>query len=221
MDTLIIGIGHRARQGKDTAARVIHEAFPRETKLYGFADALYALCRIQGMRGKDGRRLQDVGETFRTPGAIDVAGVEVRTHRNFWVEVLLDRIATDRPAVALITDMRHTTEAAICEVRIKVERVDAEGRPWLATDRDPHHVSETALADYKGWTHVLRNVDGDQIGFEEQAVDLGRRIIVAAEAERQIGRQIAKTLGNEACRPASQASQTGSIPVARSSLFPE
>jgi hypothetical protein len=33
-----------------------------------------------------------------------------RTDRNLWVQIL-DRIATERPAVALITDMRHTNEA--------------------------------------------------------------------------------------------------------------
>jgi hypothetical protein len=176
METLIVGLGHRSRQGKNTAADIIHEAYPRETRIYGFADALYALCRIQGMRGKDGRRLQETGEDFRTPGCAMVGEVLVWTHRNFWVEVLLDRIATERPAVALIADMRHVNEAIVCEARVKVERVHADGSPWLVTDRDPNHISETALADYRDWTHQLRNVDGDRAGFEAQVLAFYREL---------------------------------------------
>ncbi len=41
-----IGFGHRARQGKDTAARAIHYAFPRDTHILGFADALKAYARV-------------------------------------------------------------------------------------------------------------------------------------------------------------------------------
>lgn len=173
---IFIAFGNKARQGKGTAARVIHEAFPRETKVYGFSDAVYTLCRLRGMRGKDAPMLQQVGEAYRQPGTLIIDEQHVQTHPNFWVDLLLDRIAFDRPAVALIEDMRHANEAAVCHYRVRVTRTAINGKPWFAPDRDPAHISETALDDYAGWTHRLTNVENHQGKFASDVLDMYRAI---------------------------------------------
>lgn len=177
--TLIIGFGNKARQGKNAAAEAIHAAYPRETKIFGFADDLYAVCRAQGMQGKDARRLQETGERFRQDGHVEIAGVQVRTHRRFWIDRLLDRVAIERPPVALVIDVRHVEEAEACDVAIKVSRFHADGRQWLADDRDPHHISETALDEFTGWDYKLVNVDGLRAGFEARVLSVYRDLRVA------------------------------------------
>lgn len=153
---ICIGFGHKARQGKGRAATVIHHAYPAETCVMGFADALYAHCRVtHGMRQKDGRLLQAEGERLRQLHGED-----------FWVRVALDRLADDPPAVALFYDARHLSEMAVCHERVRVERWHPDGRRFIAGDRDPTHISETALDGYHGWTQTFRNVTGARDAFD-------------------------------------------------------
>lgn len=164
----IIGLGHKARQGKDTLGRFIaQEAAKREmhVRVYGFADALRSYCRVAfGMRKKDAPLLQVVGtDVFR------------RVDPSIWCRVLMDTIDEQQPDLAIITDVRFPNEADIVKANggklIKVSRVYADGGPWVADDRPSNHASETALNHYREWDVVFGNVEGRRADLERAAAD--------------------------------------------------
>jgi hypothetical protein len=214
MQTTIIGIGNKARHGKNVVADVFAAAAPGDVRLYSWAGALKAFCRVAlGMREKDGRLLQLVGtDYFRLGHKGRVAAIDalrgtpafeplralygVLEHDpDIWVRVLLDTIAEDAPRYAVIPDTRFPNEAAACDITVNVtrwQRIAASacrtcGRegtdhpfrhpfmpidicretPFVTADRDPHHVSETAL-DAWAWTYCIRN-DGTLDDLKEQA----------------------------------------------------
>lgn len=153
--TLLIGIGHKARVGKDTVAWMLVDALRTEgvdARRYGFADALKAVCRVEyGMREKDAPLLQRVGVAYRD-------GSRACRHNNsalilphalpptpdVWVTALLDTIAEDAPSVAIIPDTRFKNELeAIRTAGGLYVRVDRPNRP--DTGRDDTHISEVDL----------------------------------------------------------------------------
>ena len=152
---LVIGIGHKARQGKDTAARAIIKECAAQglyAKQYGFCDALKAYCRVLGMREKDAPLLQTVGtNVFR------------HLDPDIWIRILQDTLREQQPDVAVITDVRFPNEVegirALGGKVIKVVRVDENWQPWVSPDRDPNHESEIALDSYKGWDAEFESLD--------------------------------------------------------------
>lgn len=149
----VVGFGHRARHGKDSAAQFIGEAYPKDVRRFSFADALYAHCRIEhGMTRKDGPLLQRVG----------VAKREIDPH--VWIRALYWAIADNPRPIVLITDVRFKNEAAFVKrlggVCIKVERRLSSGELYVAADRDPNHVTETDLAIH-AWDEVITNREGE------------------------------------------------------------
>lgn len=154
----IIGIGHRARQGKLTVAKAIHCAMPAQSWIFSFADALKAHCRVNlGMTVKDSALLQKEGCRFRET-----------VHPDFWFKILWHSIAEFAPDygahLILIQDVRFPNEAewikSMGGYLIKVVRHNADGSPFVAPDRDPHHISETALDRFTDWDAVVRAGSG-------------------------------------------------------------
>lgn len=167
-DKVYIGIGYKARQGKNEVASAIHDIYPRETAILGFADALKTLCRCEyGMTRKDPPLLQRIGEERR------------RFDPNYWVNILACTAADLEAPYILIPDTRHLNEVDFCKangVVIKVTRVDALGNPIRAKDRDPHHISETALDGYDGWDYCLVNAEGKLTDTQQFARIIFRKI---------------------------------------------
>jgi hypothetical protein len=159
--TLVIGLGHRARHGKDTAAQILGAKYG--ARRFSFADDLYAVCRVlHGMTGKDAPLLQRVG-------------VEMRTRdENVWIRSVYSKILADRPSVAVITDVRFPNEFAFVKalggVCWKVERRMPDGSLFVDPSRPATHISETAL-EGAAWDRVLVNPDGESFRF--QAAVLG------------------------------------------------
>lgn len=153
----VLGMGHKARHGKDFLAKslVMHcNARGIFAKQYGFADALRAYCRVAfGMREKDAPLLQVVGtDIFR------------KRNPDIWVRVLEDTLLEQQPEVAVITDMRFPNEADMIKrlggSTIDVQRITVTGQPYVATDRDPNHPSETALDGY-AFDRIVIAMSGD------------------------------------------------------------
>jgi hypothetical protein len=137
----LIGFGHKARHGKDYAAKIIHEAFPAVTQRFAIADGIRMLCRTQyGMTEKDAPLLQRIGTEWRDkdPGV--------------WIRALHYQIAEVKPAFALITDIRMRSEAdwitQMGGVLVKVTRFNDDGTPYVDPSRDPQHITETDLDGY-------------------------------------------------------------------------
>lgn len=176
MKSLLVGIGHKAHQGKDTLGWMIHEELPRHSRVYGFSDAIKAYCRVVGlMRGK------------KDPELLQTIGLAMRNHTaNKWIACLEYRILEESPPIAIITDMRYTNEANWITqnngITIKVSRFSSSTDSiMLANDRSNHHPSEIDLDDYSFNRHV-KNIDGDLdrlwIAASKLTVELKARVSV-------------------------------------------
>lgn len=146
----VIGLGHRARNGKDSVASWFMTYHPQRSRIYGFADALKMHCRVEhGMTEKDGPLLQRVGGAFRDKDP------------EVWIRALYYRLNEERPSYAFISDVRHTNEAEFVKslggVLIRVSRFLPDGTPFIDPSRDPNHPSECELQDYTGWDYTIKN----------------------------------------------------------------
>lgn len=153
-DVRWLGIGHKARHGKDTAARLIHTLQPAKSVVMSFADDLKAFCRARyGMAEKDGNLLQKVGHAVRQQDA------------DHWVKCIYARakeaVAGRKTLLVIVPDVRMKNEAAFIKLMggtlIKVERLDENGALFIDKDRDPTHNSEVDLDAYTAWDYVLHN----------------------------------------------------------------
>lgn len=183
--SVIVGFGHVARAGKDTAANaLVHRLGFRRV---GFADPLKALAYgtdflLDASRAGFGPlRISDVvrpgdattwekakndyDETRRFLEALGLAGREV-LGADVWVDALLDSLgASDR---IVIPDVRYPNEAIAIQARGGiVVRVD---RPWHSAD-PAARPSEAHLLDWHGWDDVLVN-DGGTSELRNKAVRL-------------------------------------------------
>jgi hypothetical protein len=155
----VIGLGHKARHGKDTAAKVLIGEF-EGVERFAFADDLYAVCRVlHGMIGKDAPLLQRVGVELREKDP------------EIWVRSVYSKIVAARPAVAVITDVRFPNELAFVHALggecWKVERELGDGAIYVDPSRPATHISETAL-DAAAWDRVIVNPDGDLERFRRR-----------------------------------------------------
>lgn len=167
---LVLGLGHKARHGKDSCAAAMVASDPLNVMRFGFADALYDYCRIEhGMTDKDPALLQRVG-------------VQMREERDplIWINAVYQKIRDKRPRVAVVSDVRFQNEAdfikAVGGYTIKIdrrlpvdrlqgiergpdrvaERTRLHDAPFQSPDRDPNHVSEIELDGYS-WDLTITN----------------------------------------------------------------
>jgi hypothetical protein len=145
----VIGFGHKARHGKDTAVAAIVTAIPGAMR-FSFADDLYAVCRVlHGMTTKDAPLLQKVGLGMRE--TVDPA---------VWIKAVYAKILEHRPRIALISDVRFPNEMAFVKAlggtTVKVERRNERGGLFIDPSRPADHPSETALDDAE-WDVTLTN----------------------------------------------------------------
>lgn len=168
-DTIIIGLGHKARHGKDSAARILIEHYPALVRRYGFADDLYAVARVtKGMTAKDPVLLQTLGVEYRDRDL------------NTWIRSLYWKLATDQPRIAVITDVRFRNEAKFIRdqggLLIRISRLDGDGKPFVDQSRPADHPSETDLDAYP-WDTTIVNRDRQMLAFRQDVIDRVRPLI--------------------------------------------
>ena len=161
----VIGLGHKARQGKDLTASMIIDRLGSKALRIGFADALYAVARVEhGMTTKDAPLLQRLGtEVYR------------QRDPEIWVRTVYYTLLDKRPPVAVLTDVRFPNEAQFVKdlggTLIKVERFTEDGTtPHRDPSRSLTHPSETSLDDYAGWDITIQNTTG-KMDLLEDSVD--------------------------------------------------
>jgi hypothetical protein len=165
----LIGFGHRARQGKNTAAQAVLESLPLATEvhMYAFADALKrevrTLCAKYGGQWELIRAWQEEGvmppsvhfEEPKPRSLLQWYGTEFRRKQDpeVWVKRLRKTLEEHNPDVALITDVRFPNEAEYIKQQggtlIKCVRTTA------ADVEVAEHWSEAALDSFTGWDFVL------------------------------------------------------------------
>ena len=133
-----------------------------------------------GLRDKDGGFLQENGNILPLPEWVQYDweapmddpncpygkqrtllqwwGTEFRRNVNpdYWVNKVAERIADEKPEIALITDVRFPNEVAFCQKYGNAIKVDRPSLPSLRGAAGVH-VSELALADFQGWDDVIIN----------------------------------------------------------------
>jgi hypothetical protein len=186
-NTLIIGLGHKARHGKDTAAEHIAATYgdKYQIKCYAFADNLKAefydaTCQRNHPYWRSGVAPSGFDSVHMRKSAItkqekvawcnenksvtgphlQVYGTEFRRKQNnfYWVDALRAEIEHDSPQIALIKDTRFPDEG----VFVKSEGgyvVKCERRGFLDPNRDPNHISETALDSWP-FDFIVSAADG-------------------------------------------------------------
>lgn len=158
---MLIGLGYKARSGKDTVARHLRD-YHRFTHTW-FAQPLKAAVeQLFGLsREQTYGDLKEVPDAFwqDTPrNILQRFGTECmrKGYRDdFWVKVMQRKIYSWKPTIedVVISDVRFPNEAQAVK--------DWDGQLWLI-DRPGNagagpHASETALDGWKGWDHVIVN----------------------------------------------------------------
>jgi hypothetical protein len=153
---LLIGLGNKARSGKDCAASAAVDYYQNQrdtakkhdrislapvAQTFRFAEALYEECRQNhGMTDKDAKLLQQVGTEYRDKDPLH------------WIKKCFEKIDTSAVEIALISDVRYLNEAAFIKYRggylINVVRLNSDGSQFIATDRPADHPSEIELDGY-------------------------------------------------------------------------
>jgi len=174
--TLLVGFCGRARHGKDWLAAEVHAALPRDTKVYSLANALKVYARVAGlMTKKDGPLLQALGtEVFR------------RVRPNVWIDVIKYTIEEEQPRVAHIADVRFVNEHDWIKnqdgLTYKVQRLNADGTPYLDLARNASHASECQMDTIKEelFDGTVIATSGDLKTLAEAArliaIDIARRM---------------------------------------------
>jgi hypothetical protein len=170
-NTLVIGLGHRARHGKDQTAAFMVDALRSagyDARRYGFADALYGYCRTHlGMTSKDAPMLQRVGVEKRAEDP------------NIWIRQVALKIADDQPVVAIIPDTRFINEGTFVRAwggaLVKVMRFDANGEAFVDPSRPADHPSEVQ-GESITWDRVVMN-NGTMGWLQAQAVTIAHELV--------------------------------------------
>lgn len=156
---LIIGFGHKAQVGKDTAADWLRMyGFQR----VGFADSLKETCRAafgftqEQLYGSE-KMIVDAYWDMTPVEALQKVGTNLFRDgfdEDFWVKSAVKKINKLRRVV--ISDVRFPNEVeAIHDLGGIVIRVDRPNRP--DTGRDPNHPSETALDGIEYYDSLILN----------------------------------------------------------------
>lgn len=192
---ILIGIGAKARQGKNFVANYMKAEADRyvridpllvsKTKLYAFADELKLYCKEH--HDELVPKWQLTHQTKQLPGfkedpiygctpILQWYGTNVarKSDPDTWVKALANRLINEGPEIAIVTDVRFPNEAAYIKEKgghlIEVIRQGKDGEQYLDPGRDPKHESETALDEYDGWDFVIVAKDGDLKGLKAKSV---------------------------------------------------
>jgi len=163
---MIIGLGHKARSGKDTVAEFLVNQYGFEP--ISFAKALKHTCKALFDLTDDqvfGDKKLEV-DTFWgvTPVRLQqVLGTDIIRENfdaNHWVKIVEKKVTESPDINWVITDMRFENEANwVKRMGGTTIRVDRELELRGDIGRDPNHVSETALDDYTDWDWIIDNND--------------------------------------------------------------
>lgn len=197
---IIIGLCGKRGVGKDTAGAVLQQLGYRR---YAFADALKA--EVASRFGlhigwlhhpvlKDAPLSRDltlrlgipedwIGPRGITPREIMQrwADVRKRERRDYWLRRVVERMRVERPAKAVITDVRYPEEAAALRGVpgadtwiVRIDRVRGRAAPARAYAADMH---DSERVERVRVDHRIVNTDGDLRGFR----DLVRSLALAME----------------------------------------
>ena len=162
--TILIGLGHRARSGKDTAADFLVANYG--FKKIAFADLLKKV--VNDMHGWDHRHaygdLKEVVDEFwgysprHAYQKVGTEGVRSVLRDDFWIMAawrIIQRLTKEGVVGVVVTDVRFPNEANFLRSKDALAVHVIRDLPPLTSDA---HVSETAMVDYPDWDDRLLNL---------------------------------------------------------------
>lgn len=175
----LIGLGYRARAGKDTVGSILEQSFGYEP--CSFADKLKQLCYSLSESHDSGDEFKETVQLCGLTGRqlLIAVGKALREHvsPNVWIDALNLPEALDYCGRIVITDVRFPNEAAKIKelggILIEVRR------PGLPDDLDE---TETAGAAIK-WDHTIVNAGS----LEELEVMVGTLLAVISRPPAAAG----------------------------------
>lgn len=168
---IIIGFGHRARRGKDTAAQAIIESRGDKYSIrrVGFADALkrevagreLELCLRHGIAYEPNNKYRSLLQWY---------GTDFRRKQDpfYWVKQIYNDIKNNPSQIVIIPDVRFINEAAWIKASegfmVKLERVG-----YVDVAINASHVSESQMDGYL-YDYEIHVGDGDVEELKKDAV---------------------------------------------------
>jgi len=169
---IVIGLGHRARAGKDEAAKVLVEQFG--FRRYAFADLLKRSVNL--VMGWDERHatghLKEVVDPFwaATPRfvyqRIGTEGYRKHVGEDVWAKATRRLIESEGHERVVLTDVRFY-KGEVETIRDMGGEVWLVHRPSLGPLNEDAHASERDLVAFDGWDATLVN-DGTLEAFRKQ-----------------------------------------------------
>lgn len=184
--TLIIGIGHKKRSGKDLFASYLQEEllqYGRVTKR-SFADPIkeiaYSIFSMYNLGDKDFYEknpeerkapLEGIGKTPRQLW-IELGSAVRSIHEGVWIDMMFGFGNELHPPIAMIIpDVRFPKE---------VEAVKSRGGILIKVKRDSTDYvddeADCALDDFNGWDYILLNNGDNKFALKLQAKRLAGEI---------------------------------------------
>lgn len=171
---MIIGMIGRARSGKSSAVTEIEKyATDRglSVAVYDIGDMVRRYCISQGLLVDKPRAALNKEDLAVL---VDVGKRQRDTDENFWVDQMTTAIAKEMPDVALIPNIRYPNEIDVVKTDgylVKVKALNPDGSEFISTDRDPNHISETALLGVPADFYITAN-RGDSALVGEMAITI-------------------------------------------------
>lgn len=188
---MIIGIGYRARQGKNIFCDALKRYLP-SLRVYAFADELKRYCAenheqilIEYPHLADSPQKPD--SIYGFTKVLQFVGTQVFRAKDpdYWVKKVAERIDSDKPQFAAITDCRFENEAEFIKKRgglmVELVRLNPDGTRYFSPDRDPNHPSECSLEGYP-FDVTVSAVTGDLAGIELAAEHVANRLTNLAKS---------------------------------------
>jgi hypothetical protein len=208
--TLIIGLGHRARQGKDYVSNYMKEALPSLISTYSFARELKLYCKehheellTQWQLAHQTKQIPvcKSDPTYGYTAVLQWVGMKFRAQdENYWVKKVEDLIKEENPEIAVITDVRFPNEAAFVKEKggynIEVIRRLEDGTQFVDPGRDPNHISETALDNYN-FDFIISVRDGDLEALKQKSIGVLTRIM-QMEAHKEMDNALGRHVNSDA-----------------------
>lgn len=171
---LLIGLGHRARQGKDTVANYM-KLQDNRVKIYSLAEELKKYCALNhdALIVQWRREHPNTQPAFKEDpiygwtSILQWYGTDVarRHDPGTWIKILDSRFRSEKPQFAVVTDIRYPNEAEYIKQNggymVNVIRQNNDGSQFISNDRDPNHPSEVSLNEYEGYDFIIEALDGD------------------------------------------------------------
>lgn len=191
METIIFGLGFKARRGKDEFANALTEAQNElniEVYRVAFADSLKDEVYDMVLKPNNISRknLDDAStkEYFRpllqwwgTEFRRELNIPEYKGNQNYWVDQAKNKIQTiskktsNKTKVICVCDTRFLSECIMLKsLNAKLVRIDRN------FNNESTHSSEKALENYDGWDYILEN-NGTLKEYKTKVKDLFKEVL--------------------------------------------